>query len=206
MLRQAAAIVSELPQAQRMAAWKKLDDHAEEIVALFGEHGPYCCHTDDHAHEGEFGCGYLRLVYENPELYAVEHPPFVESLVAALKQEHRPIERLVTLKGKHEEQAVLVLKFEGDRVARVVPEFEGTQNFVAIPQVEEQYRSETFPVFLKYCNEIFGAEVGLESAREKLESLSLGHQTHAPGALAKGKPIIEIVFGTDEQVKSVRTL
>lgn len=201
-IRQVAAIA--VHAERRSDAWNTLVRHIPQIVDLFQQYGPYGRHTDDHAHPEEFGCGYLRLIHENPELYAVENQDFVKQLVKFVESKPRPIDKLVTLEGKHDEQAVLVVQFEGNRIGRIIPEYEGIQNFVVVPQVEQRYRAETFPALVHFCNTQLDMNIDLEQARSTLEDISEGHQALALGVLADGKPTIDIVFGPDEQVKSVR--
>lgn len=194
------------------------------------EFGSFYMHTDEHAaHSMEvtpdalqrpgadrallldklckaehMGCGHLKLMAQNAEIYGVR-PELIQAFVRAFYEElwsGNPQLQLEVLMGEHKEKAVLQIEIAEDtinadtEIPTVAPQHAGVQTFVYHPQVAEYMRRE----HAKKIAGVTGIPVDEAKYMDAIFELAPRQLAFTLEQLAKGLPVVRGKFNNDGQV------
>ncbi|MBL9105758.1 MAG: rhodanese-like domain-containing protein [Myxococcales bacterium] len=198
-----------------MRADRRLDEHLPPITSNAQDWREYMASPPRAAHElilehiaapGHVGCGHLRLMLQNSEKYLVRRELVEAFLRTYFKMRWEGVLELdyVILGGGHQEGAVVNIRVAGGvwpftRVPLISPACGATQMFVNHPQVAEFMRDQVarffsiHPDFLPVGESHFGM---LQKDMRRIAGIQLGHTL---AALAKGLPIFDVVFRSEQE-------
>lgn len=151
------------------------------------------------------GCGHLRLAMQRSNEYDVR-PALAEAFLRTfltLRWEGVEENEITVLPGGHAEGAVVNVLLEGgaeafSQIPLVSPMAEGSQMFLQHPQVSGFLRGQLARFLGRQAG--FGGTSVVEPLTARMSELGGVQLGHTLGALARGLPIFDVVFGDNDAV------
>lgn len=195
-LRHVAAFLRLLPESKRKNAAVKIHDSVNQLHGVVQAVVPFTLHSDEHAHPGQHGCGYLNLLVSHPETFGLVMPETVDALVDHALDRLNLEDHYSVLTGHHEERGVLILHPKGDTIPVVTPKAGDSQYFVYVPRLERLVRNKLTNVVRPFLESVTRQIVDESDFAATLEEITLEHvaQTLAQLPAAHGKPVLDVWF------------
>lgn len=203
-LRELVAFVRSVPETRRQATIEAILKVMPRIVTTVQGVTPICVHSDHHVHGSgkKSGCGYINALWTMPELFGEEVPQIVEAFVGQADEHRAPVDDRTVLHGQHEELGLLVVHSTNGKVPRIVPQVDGRQYFVYVPDAEQLLRAELSAHLLPLLVECTGETMDQTVFSQELEQVTDEHVNHALELLAQGKPVIDVTLDEEDGVVS----